>query len=101
MGTIKFPAQLVDFAKQFEATRAQVNSLIAGMNHQQFNQRPGDGGWSVAECIDHLNLTGKDYTAQIERGIEKAKAHDYKYRGPYKYSWIGKKFIANVEPPDN
>lgn len=99
MQNVKFPVQLVDFARQFEATRAQVNSITGDISNEQFNQRPSNGGWSIGECIEHLVLTGIDYSGQIEKGIEKARENNYLYKGPYKYSWIGKKFISNVEPP--
>lgn len=91
--------ELRDLINQFEISKAELNNLLEGVTEDQFNKRPGSGGWSIAECVDHLIVTGKDYTRQIENGLRKAEKKKLFLKGPYKFSWIGKNFIRNVEPP--
>lgn len=99
MNRIPIPVQLLDFAKQFEASRIDVNSLVKDIDESAFNRRHLKKGWSIAECIYHLNVTGFDYTSQIEKGLEKAQTKNLIRKGPYKYSWFGRIFISNIEPP--
>jgi hypothetical protein len=91
--------ELKDLINQFEISKAELNSLLEGVTEEQFNKRPPSGGWSIAECVDHLIVTGKDYQRQIENGFKKAEKKNLLLKGPFKISWIGKTFIRNVEPP--
>jgi len=91
--------ELKDLVDQFEASRHELNELLKGIDESNFNKRLSTGGWSVAECVDHLIITGKDYTRQIENGLKKAQKKKLILKGPYRFSWIGKKFIKNIEPP--
>jgi len=91
--------ELKDLINQFEISKEELYSLLEGISEEQFNKRLPSGGWSIAECADHLIVTGKDYTRQIENGLKKAEKKNLLLKGPYKFSWIGKNFIKNVEPP--
>lgn len=92
-------AELNDLVRQFENSINELDELLTGLNEEQFNKRPEAGGWSVAECIDHLIVTGKDYTRQVENGLKKAEQKKYLIKGPYKISWLGRSFIKGNEPP--
>src|SRR4030095_7487839 len=91
--------ELKDLTNQFEISKTELDNLLEDISEEQFNKRPAAGGWSIAECVDHLIVTGKDYTKQIENGLRKAEKKNLLLKGPYKFSWIGKNFIKNVEPP--
>ena len=91
--------QLDELVTQFENTKVQMYEVVKGLKQDDFNRRPDTGGWSVGECIDHLVVTDTDYTAQIERGLGIARDKNLLSNGPFKYSWLGKKFVTNVEPP--
>lgn len=93
------PSDLKVLISQFEKSKLDLQELLNGLTEEQFNKKPGSGGWSVGECVDHLIITGKDYTNQIERGLKKAQQKNLMLKSNYKFSWIGKKFIKNIEPP--
>jgi len=92
-------AELNDLIRQFENSKKELTDLLTGISEEQFNQRSVSGAWSIGECAGHLIITGKDYTRQIENGLKKAEQKKYILKGPYKFSWLGKKFINNIEPP--
>jgi hypothetical protein len=91
--------ELSELVIQFENSKKEFIDLVKGIDEGQFNKRPEAGAWSMAECADHLIVTGKDYTKQIENGLKKAEHKKFKLKGPYKISWIGRSFIKNIEPP--
>ncbi|HJY64255.1 MAG TPA: DinB family protein [Ignavibacteria bacterium] len=99
MGDKDLAKELKDLVNQFESSKHELKDLLDGIDETNFNKHPAPSGWSVAECVDHLIITGKDYTRQIENGLKKAERKKLLFKGRYKFSWIGKSFIKNIEPP--
>jgi len=93
------PNELKALIAQFERSKQELQELLNELTEEQFNKKPSTGGWSVGECADHLIVTGKDYTNQIERGLRKAQQKNLMLKSNYKFSWLGRSFINNIEPP--
>ena len=93
------PIELKDLVNQFERSKQELKELVNGLTEEQVNKKPSKGGWSIGECVDHLIVTGKDYTNQIERGLKKAQQKNLMLKSGYKFSWLGRSFIKNIEPP--
>jgi len=55
-----------------------------------------NGGWSIAQCIDHLNGYGDYYLPQIKNGLEKFKNHPSK--STFRSSWLGNYFTRMMDP---
>ncbi|MGK7392562.1 MAG: DinB family protein [Candidatus Cyclobacteriaceae bacterium M2_1C_046] len=53
-----------------------------------------DGGWSMAQCLDHLNGYGDFYLPEIKKGLAK-KFQPKEY---FKSSWLGSYFTRMMEP---
>lgn len=99
MANGKLNVQLLELVNQFEYAKLDMFKVVNGLDSERFNRRPESGGWSIAECLNHLIVTDKDYTAQIENGLKIAKDKNLLSDGPFKISWFAGKFIGNVEPP--
>jgi uncharacterized damage-inducible protein DinB len=57
--------------------------------------RPADnGGWSIAQCLWHLNSYGDYYLPQIESGLTKR----YPANGEFKSTWLGSYFTNMMKP---
>lgn len=95
----ELPKELQEIKDQFSAMKKDAADFLGKLKDNQFNKRPADNGWSVAECVDHLIVTGFDYCDKLEEGLKILQKKDKRYTGEMKYSYIGSKFIANVEPP--
>jgi hypothetical protein len=54
------------------------------------------GGWSIVQCLDHLNSYGNYYLPLIKKGIE--KHHGGENNKQFKSSWLGNYFTAMMEP---
>jgi hypothetical protein len=87
------------YVQGFDAVGRDVAALIAALSEAQLNWRPGDGRWSIAECVAHLTATGTLYLAPLERAIERGHARAMFGGREFQPSAIGRWFIAQMEPP--
>lgn len=54
------------------------------------------GGWSIAQCLEHLNNYGDFYLPQIEKALHK-NAHKHS-TATFKSSWLGNYFTKMMLP---
>lgn len=73
--------------------------MTASLRDEQFVWRPGVEAWSVALCIEHLNVTARVYLPQLDEGIASAIRRGLYGDGPFTYNWIGRLMPRMVEPP--
>lgn len=66
-------AYLVGINEQLNACTARAEELARSLSDEQLNWRPGEGRWSVAECLDHLLVTNAMYLGCMERAIRRAR----------------------------
>lgn len=66
------------------------------MDEQLLNKPSMTGGWSVAQCLAHLNTYGDYYLPKLQTGLElHSKVND---SGKYKSSWLGTYLIKLTDP---
>lgn len=98
-GSPSLAPELDAFRAQFEQVSRDADALIAPLTDDQFHWRPSTGGWSCAQCIEHLNISARTYLPAIDEGIAVAiKAGQYGV-GPFAYNWLGRMMVAIVAPP--
>lgn len=95
----ELPKELEKIEGEFHEMKTDAGIFLGKIKDSEFNKRPESGGWSIAECIDHLIVTGADYCDRFEEGLKILEQKNLRYTGEMKNSWFGGKFIANVEPP--
>ena len=54
---------------------------------------PTTGGWSAAQCIEHLNIYSRYYIPAIEKAIRKANLEQQKPSDRFKSGWLGDYFV--------
>ncbi|HWQ32168.1 MAG TPA: DinB family protein [Blastocatellia bacterium] len=91
--------ELQDYISQLEAIKRDAADLTAGMTETQFNWRPAPGQWSVAECLAHLNATAQQYIPLLSASIAEARERGWLSQGPFRYGWLGNRFVRAMEPP--
>lgn len=91
--------ELVELDRQFAAAKAAASELVGPLNYAQFNWRPGPLGWSIAECLLHLNIVGHRYVRLIEPALDQARARGLIGSGPFAHGMLGKWILSNTEPP--
>lgn len=55
-----------------------------------------DGGWSIAQCLDHLNSYGNFYLPHIQAGL--AKPQSKPAPDTFTSSWFGSYFTRMMDP---
>lgn len=88
--------ELADRRDEFRAAKQRMALLVSGIDQDQFNRRPPDGGWSMAECVDHLVVTGEQMCPRLEEQIDKARTKGRWSNGPFDYGFMGDKFIRLI-----
>ncbi|MFN8344521.1 MAG: DinB family protein [Spirosomataceae bacterium] len=66
------------------------------LSEQALLQPAANGGWSIAQCLEHLNSYGDYYLPQMEKGMNKFGNQTAK--DTFKSSWLGHYFIQMMEP---
>ncbi|MCX7877314.1 MAG: DinB family protein [Ignavibacteria bacterium] len=84
---------------EFTAMKIEFADLLSNISDKKFNNRASDKTWSVAECVDHLIITGYEYSQLFERALNETLEKEYFLNGKLKGSWIGRRFAKSLEPP--
>jgi DinB superfamily len=84
---------------QVKVIEEEATGLFQGLSDAQFNWQPKPGSWSIAQCFDHLNVTGKAFAATLEPACAKARAAGQLSEGPYVYGFFGRFFLRLTIPP--
>ena len=94
------PPDLQRLIDGIDAAAADARALAGRLSDAQANWQPGGGaGWSVAQCLEHLGLTNRVYTAHFLPIAERAGAAGRgRFEGLHP-TWFGRKFVAAMEPP--
>ena len=87
------------FRIEFERLSVEADALVAPLDEAQFNWQPAPGAWSVAECLEHLNVTARLYLPNLDEGIADAIRRGLYAEGPFTYNWIGRFIAGSQEPP--
>jgi len=90
---------LQNYHRQFESIKTDAQNLLGDLNELQFNWQPGTDRWSIAQCIDHLVVTGRSSLSNIRRAVNEARSKGLFSPGPFRYGLIEKWFVRQMEPP--
>jgi hypothetical protein len=88
-----------NYRQQFERLSADADALVTPLSEQQFTWRPGPDAWSVAQCIDHLNVTARLFLPQLDESIAEATRRGLYGDGPFDHDLVGRFFVRTMEPP--
>jgi hypothetical protein len=91
--------ELDEFRRQFEQFANDADALVSPLTDAQFTWRPRSNAWSIAQCIDHLNVTARLYLPVMDEGIANAIRQGHYAEGPYAYWWLARLFVHMLEPP--
>src|SRR5258705_8142738 len=92
-------AEIDDFRRQFEQLSKHADALVGPLTDAQFTWQPSPNGWSIAQCIDHLNVTARLYLPLLDEGIASAIRQGLYGEGPFTYWWLARLFTRLLEPP--
>ena len=90
---------LADLLIQLEATTTRAQQLARDLSPEQWQQRPPQGGWCVAECLMHLNITSRAFLPRIQEAIRRGAEEKVAGPGPFRKDFAGWLLCKLLEPP--
>lgn len=84
--------------QQFEENEKRYE-LIIKQNATRLHERPRMGGWSIGECVDHVNTIVRELSDPLKETIHKAKAAGKLSTREHRPGFVGKYMTRSMEPP--
>ena len=91
-------ADLERALRQFEEVGKQYEELITS-NLSRLNEKPPTGGWSMAECVEHVNTIARELVGPLRNTIHQAKAAGKLSDRAHRPGFLGKYMTRSMEPP--
>jgi hypothetical protein len=70
-------------------------TIFQNMKEEELLSPAPDGGWSIAQCLEHLNRYGQYYLPRIKMALDNGK--DTK-SSTFRSSWLGAYFTRMMDP---
>lgn len=70
---------------------------IREISEKQFNQKRNDGGWSIAQVLEHMLFYSRFYLPHLERSLAMQKPDQKQFKS----GWLGSYFTQLMKPDDN
>jgi hypothetical protein len=67
----------------------RVAGLKARLDDAEWTRRPEGGGWSVGECVAHLNLTSEASLPRLREAVESLRAEGRTSPARHRHSLLG------------
>lgn len=92
------PAALQALLDQIAACEADAERLLRGLDDDAVHRMPPGGGWSVAQCLQHLVLMNDFYLRGWPEAVREAAARAGPFKGLHP-TLPGRWFVQTMEPP--
>jgi hypothetical protein len=88
-----------EYQRQLEALRRDALALTADLTDDQINWHPTPERWSIAQCLSHLVLSGKQYAPGMAAAVEEARRRAESGLPAYRSGFIADWVVRSMEPP--
>lgn len=68
--------------------------IFQNLSAEELLKPASAGGWSIAQCLWHLNSYGEYYLPEIKNGLAK----NYPINAEFKSTWLGRYFTRIMQP---
>ncbi|MCB9080308.1 MAG: DinB family protein [Lewinellaceae bacterium] len=87
-----------DFLAELRQRLETLTQTIAQITHDQdlsvLRKHPASGGWSVLDCLEHLNLYSDFYLPAFQKAIHRGKTRSS--GATYRAGWLGAYFVKSM-----
>lgn len=91
--------QLETVSNEFGAAQTRVHRLVGVVPEAAWTRRPDPGRWSIAECIEHLNLTALAYLPLLRTAVDRGRKAGMGWRRRYRRDPVGWLMWRMAGPP--
>ncbi len=81
-----------------EAHLVRATNVYQHLSDEQLTTLPPDDGWSVAQCLDHLNSYGHFYLPAAKKALRSVVGTVESSAVTYQSGWVGHYFIDLMKP---
>jgi uncharacterized damage-inducible protein DinB len=92
------PSDLTAITDALDAVDHDAGALVADLDNDQFNWQPDGGGWSIAQCLDHLTRANSVYLDALRAGAASARSAQLERQGPIRPGLLARLFIMAMGP---
>lgn len=89
----------MDPQEQLDRVLEETRKLCAGLSEEQMNWSSAEGAWSIAQCLDHLTITTRNFSGAIDAGLKPAADRTSRREDAIPVPWWGRLFLKILEPP--
>ncbi len=100
MKTILKAQLLEQLEMQIEQHLQTVTGKLQNLESSLLLRPAPQGGWSIAQCLEHLNSYGRYYLPAIDKELGKA-IFTAPASGMVRGTWLGRYFIKTMQPGNN
>jgi hypothetical protein len=90
------PPDIQGILRALDDSDRRAEALVRDLDEERFNWRPDEKSWSVAQCLDHLNVANLAYLAPMRAALNRKGGVR---RGAIQPGFLGRWFVATLEPP--
>jgi hypothetical protein len=84
--------------EEAEAIAGDAGTLFGNLNGQQLNWKPDTGSWSVAQCLEHLVSTNREYFPIFDRILKGEYPKALLHRLPLLPGIFGRMMVKSLSP---
>lgn len=84
---------------QLDAIKRDGEAIASGLSDAQLNWHPAPERWSIADCLQHLNVGVSKTIPAFDTAIANGRAKGRTATGPFKYGWFARLVAGSMEPP--
>jgi uncharacterized damage-inducible protein DinB len=81
--------------EKVEKHLAKAIKVYQNLSQEALNKQSQDGGWSIAQCLEHLNTYGDYYFPKMEKGMDDFKGEP---SSAFASTWMGNYFTRMLDP---
>jgi nucleotide-binding universal stress UspA family protein len=96
---VPLPQDVLEVLQALDDNDRRAETLVRDLEEERFNWRPDERSWSVAQCLDHLNVANLAYLGPMRAALERARRAGKVRRGAIRPGFVGRWFVATLEPP--
>jgi DinB family protein len=96
---LQLQPELIQLKQELLDGRERARKVAEGLVADQWGARPVAGGWSVAECLMHLNITSERYIPIIDEAVRTLRSRGLTPSGPLRRDFVGWLLSTMFEPP--
>lgn len=88
-------------ARRFAEADERFEALVGPLDAERANWKPAPDRWSVAQCVEHLNLGAQAYFGPMEDAVRRAREKGWTGVAPFRRGPLAGRLLVRFVNPDS